>query len=125
MGPQRNEGISMSGGRIDAAALAVGRKARAINPTAAAQHALEERGHHEIANRLAALMHLLETHAAQLDNPDELKTTTETIAAELTNDKPNRITVTGLLNGLADGVRSVTSLTTAVDALAKAATALF
>jgi hypothetical protein len=124
MGPHHNEGISITGGHIDAGALAVGRNAHATNITAA-QHTLQDQGHPDIADRLADLIHLLETHAPQLDNPDDLKATTETIATELTKPKPNRTTITALLNALANGVQSVATLTTAVDALAKAAMGLF
>lgn len=120
-----NEGIHMTGGRIDAGALAVGAHAQATNITTAAEQALSDRGHAELAARLAEVVRLLETHAAQLDNPDEIKETTETVATELTKPKPNRITLTGLLNALATGVRPVADLATAVDALARAAMVLF
>ncbi|HZD00503.1 MAG TPA: hypothetical protein VFA46_10040 [Actinomycetes bacterium] len=120
----RNQGIWMSGGRIDAGALAVGRNAQAAN-VGTARRTLVERGQPEIADRLAELVRLLDAHAPQLDNADELQATTEMVASELTKDRPNRTTVTGLLGGLADGVRSVAGLTTAVEALARAAAGLF
>lgn len=120
-----NEGIHMTGGRIDAGALAVGSNARATNITSAAEQALSDRGHAEIAARLGEVVRLLETHAARLDNAEEVKETTETIATELTKPKPNRITVMGLLNALASGVRPVADLATAVEGLTRAATALF
>jgi hypothetical protein len=115
----------MSGGKIDAGALAVGRNAEATNVVGAAGRTLMERGQPEIADRLADLVRLLEAHAPQLDNADELQATTEVVANELAKEKPNRTTVTGLLGGLADGVRSVAGLTTAVEALARAAVAIF
>jgi hypothetical protein len=119
-----NEGIHMTGGHIDAGALAVGANARATNITTAEQ-ALTDQGHTELAARLADVVRLLELHAAALDNPDEVKEATETIATELTKPKPDRITLMGLLNALAAGVTPVATLATAVDALARAATALF
>ena len=119
-----NEGIHMTGGHIDAGALAVGTNARASSITAASQ-ALADQGHAELAARLAEVVRLLETHAAALDNPDEVKETTETIATELTRPKPNRITLMGLLNALAAGVRPVAALATAVAGLTQAATVLF
>jgi hypothetical protein len=51
--------------------------------------------------------------------------TIEMAATELPKDKPNRITMTGLHGGLADSVRSVAVLATAVNALTRAAAALF
>ena len=124
MDQRRNEGISMSGGRIDAGALAVGRHARATNVVEAAGQTLTERGQAEVAGRLADLVRQLEEHASRLDNADELRETTEAVATELAKDRPNRITVTSLLDGLAKGVGSVASLTTAVQALAQAAIAI-
>jgi hypothetical protein len=120
-----NEGIHMTGGRIDAGALAVGSGARATNITTAAEQTLADQGHAELAARLAEVVRLLETHAASLDHPDEVKEATETIATELTKPKPNRITLMGLLNALATGVRPVADLATAVEALTRAATVLF
>jgi|SoiMethySBSTD1v2_1073268.scaffolds.fasta_scaffold405767_1 hypothetical protein len=125
MDDRRNEGIWMSGGKIDAGALAVGRNAQATNVVEAAERTLRERGQREIADRLEELVRRLEAHGPQLDNADELQATTEVVAAELAKEKPNKITVTGLLRGLADGVRSVAGLTTAVQALAQAAVAIF
>lgn len=119
-----NEGIHMTGGRIDARALAVGSHAQATSITAA-EEALADRGHAELAARLAEVVRLLEAHAARLDNVEEVKEATETIATELTRPKPNRITLMGLLNALAAGVRPVADLATAVDALTKAAMVLF
>lgn len=120
-----NEGIHMTGGRIDAGALAVGSNARATNITTAAEQALTDQGHTELAAQLAEVVRLLEAHAASLDNPDEIKETTDTIATELTRPKPNRTTLTGLLTALAAGVSPVATLATAVDALARTAFALF
>lgn len=120
-----NEGIHMTGGRIDAGALAVGSNARATNSTTAAEQALTDQGHTELAGRLAEVVRLLEAHAASLDNPDEIKETTDTIATELTRPKPNRTTLAGLLTALAAGVSPVATLATAVDALARTALALF
>jgi hypothetical protein len=119
-----NEGIHMTGGRIDAGALAVGSNARATNITTAEQ-ALTDQGHTELAAQLAEVVRLLEAHAASLDNPDEVKEATDTIAAELTRPKPNRTTLAGLLTALAAGVSPVATLATAVDALARTALALF
>ena len=119
-----NKGIHMTGGRIDAGALAVGSGAQATNITTAEQ-TLTDQGHAELATRLAEVVRLLETHAADLDHPDEVKDATDTIATELTKPKPNRITLMGLLNALATGVRPVADLATAVDALTRAATVLF
>jgi hypothetical protein len=75
--------------------------------------------------RLAELERLLEARAQQPHNADELKVTTDMAATELPKDKPNRITITGLLGGLADSVRSVAVLATAVNAITRAAVALF
>lgn len=117
---EHNEGIQMSGGRIEAGALAVGRGARASNVVGAARRELEERGHAELGQRLEELLRQLEAHASRLANADELRESTQLVAEELVKDRPNKTTVTGVLAGIVEGVKSVAGLATAAEALAEA-----
>jgi hypothetical protein len=82
-GTGHNEGIRISGGRIEAGALAVGR-------------------------------------GAQLSNAEELKESTQLIAEELIKDRPNKTTLTGVLAGITQSVKSVAGLATAAEALTHA-----
>jgi hypothetical protein len=108
-----NEGIWMSGGRIDAGALAVGRGARASHGPAAM--ADPERA--EIDRRLEELLRRLEVDAGRLENSEEVRDATQVVADELRKDRPNKTTITGVLTGIAAAVASVSGLATATDAL--------
>jgi hypothetical protein len=112
---QPNEGIVQHGGSIDAGALAVGRRARAIQRVDAAASALGDRD--EIAARLREITALLLAHADELEQPDELLAATGTVAEELTRPQPNRLTVSSLLAGIAGAASSVTGIAAAVTAL--------
>jgi translation initiation factor 2B subunit (eIF-2B alpha/beta/delta family) len=116
----RNEGVQMSGGTINAGAFAVGRGAQATNTVAAASRALEERGQAQLAERLEELLLALEANASRLSNADEVREATQVVAEELVKDRPNKTTVTGVLSGIAESVKSVASLATATHALAQA-----
>lgn len=119
-GAGHNHGIQMSGGRIEAGALAVGRGAHAHNVVMMAKRELEDRGHTELGQRLEELLRQLDAHASLLSNADELKESTQLVAEELVKDRPNKTTVTGVLAGIAQSVTSVASLATAAEALIQA-----
>lgn len=63
---------------------------------------------------------MIHAHAAQLSNAQELKESTQLVAEELVKDRPNKTTVTGVLAGVAQSVKSVAGLATAVEALTRA-----
>lgn len=115
-----NEGIQMSGGRIEAGALAVGRGAQASNVVGAARRELEERGHAELGHQLEEFLRQLDAHASRLSNADELKEATGLVAEELVKDRPNKTTVTGVLASIVESVKSVAGLATAAEALTQA-----
>lgn len=117
---EHNEGIQMSGGRIEAGALAVGRGARAHNVVKTVKSELEDRGHTELGQRLEELLRQLDAHASLLSNAEELKESTQLVAEELVKDRPNKTTVTGVLASIAESVNSVASLATAAEALTQA-----
>jgi len=112
-----NEGLIITGGTINADQVAVGKYARAIK---IANEALAQKGMQEIQVRLDELVQALNNHASDLDNPDEVRDSTEVVAKELSKDKPNRLTITSVLNGIASSVQSVTAIAVAVEALKNA-----
>jgi hypothetical protein len=119
-GDSRNEGIYQSGGSIQADQIAVGRNARAAKILNVTNDVLEQKGLQEIRDKLDELLKVIIEHANSLDAPDEVLDSTEIVAKELAKDKPNKLTVTGVLTGIADGVKSVASIATAAEALRKA-----
>ena len=110
----------MAGGSLQADQLAVGRRAQAIKTVNTANETLEQKGLTEVRDRLDELLNAVNAHAGSLDNPNEVLDSTEVVAKELAKDEPNKLTITGVLNGIADSVKSVASVATAADALGKA-----
>jgi hypothetical protein len=109
----RNEGIQNSG-TISARNIAAGRGAHAGDVVAAAPPDPER---NEIARRLDVLLRELDAHGHKLERGDEVRESAEAVADELQKDKPNSVTVTGILAGIGSSVASVASLSTAVSAL--------
>jgi len=70
-------------------------------------------------------MKALDEHAQTLQNPAEVKQSAQLIAEELKKPTPNRITLNGVLGGIAESVKSVSVLATAAEGLKIALAALF
>lgn len=116
----RNEGIYITGGSFQADQVTVGRNAQATKILNTANEQLEQKGLTEVRDRLDELLKAVTANAGSLNNPDEVLDSTEVVAKELAKDEPNKLTIVGVLNGIADSVRSVASVATAADALGKA-----
>jgi hypothetical protein len=101
-----NEGIIVNGGRLEAGALAVGRGARAGQAAAP-----------ETAELLGRLTRAIEAHAGELPRAGEMLAATACVAREVAQPQPNRVTIRGLLQGIAEAAGSVAGVTAAVTAL--------
>lgn len=112
-----NEGLIITGGTINADQIAVGKYAQAIKT---ANEALTLKGMQEIRVRLDELVHARNNHSDALVNPDEVRDSTEMVAKELSKEKPNKLTLVAMLNGIALSVQSVTAIAVAVEALKNA-----
>jgi hypothetical protein len=55
-----------------------------------------------------------------LSNRAEIVAATAAVANELAREKPNKVTVSGILTGIAEGVKSVGTIASAVDGLRRA-----
>jgi hypothetical protein len=78
----------------------------------------------EVLERLNKLGKALKLHTDSLENHDEIVDSANKVAEELHRDKPNKLTITAILNGIAEGVKSVTGIATAVEALKRAVAAM-
>jgi hypothetical protein len=116
----RNEGIYITGGSLQADQVAVGRNAQATKILSTADETLERKGLTEIRDRLDELLKAITVHTDDLNNPDEVLDSTEIVAKELAKDEPNKLTIMGVLNGVAACVKPVASIATAAEALGKA-----
>lgn len=118
-----NSGIQVSGGSFSADNVAVGSGAQAHKTVYGnTQSELESR--QEIQKKLAELEKALDAYASLLENAEEVRNSTATIADELKKKQPNKLTVSAILNGIADSVKSVTGIALAVEALKHAITTL-
>lgn len=117
----RNEGISMSGGTIRAGALAVGRGASAHNVATD----LTARGHADVAQRLEDLVRQLEAHADEVPDIEMVRDATRTVTDELAKERPNKMTLVGVLSGIAEAIGFAGGLATGVAALLDAVRAAF
>lgn len=113
----QNEGIILQGGSIQADQIAVGRNAQAIKTIDAASDSLAQKGLQEIQEKLQQLVKALEQNGNALDNQSEILDSTAVVAEELKKDKPNKLTLNAMLEGIAQGVKSVSTIATAVEAL--------
>ena len=112
-----NEGLIITGGTINADQIAVGKYAQAIKT---ANEALTQKGMQEIQVRLDELVQALNNHSDALVNPDEVRDSTAVVAKELSKEKPNKLTLIAVHNGIASSVQSVTAIAVAVEALKNA-----
>jgi hypothetical protein len=115
-----NQGVIVSGGSFTATNVATGTGAAIHTSAAASSPELDA-----VREQLAALMKALDEHAQALHNSDEVKQSAQVMAEELKKPKPNRITVSGVLAGISESVKSVSILATAAEGLKIALAALF
>jgi hypothetical protein len=116
-----NQGVIVSGGgSFTATNVATGTGAAIHTSAAASSSELDA-----VREQLAALMKALDEHAQTLQNPAEVKQSAQLIAEELKKPTPNRITLNGVLGGIAESVKSVSVLATAAEGLKIALAALF
>jgi len=110
MSRDHNEGIIISGGKLTAKAVAVGRGASAqVSAFAAADLG-------ELQGLLSELSRKLEQEGAGSTDPfGEVKQAVQSVQQELSQPKPSRLTVTALLEAIASSVKAVASLATIVE----------
>jgi hypothetical protein len=117
-----NSGVSISGGTIHADQFVAGQNARAykwenaMTPPAELQH---------IYAKLDDLEGVIRKHSAELERPDDLISAAKAVKAELSSETPNKITVTSILSGIADSVRSIASIASLAETLKTAVVNLF
>ncbi len=111
------EGIYQTGGSIQADQMAVGRYAKAEKVIKAAGDALQDKKLEEITQRLNELFQALKQNIDQLENSEDMVRATEQVAQELASDKPNKLTLKGIIDGIVEGAKSVTSVVNTATAL--------
>jgi alkanesulfonate monooxygenase SsuD/methylene tetrahydromethanopterin reductase-like flavin-dependent oxidoreductase (luciferase family) len=117
---QTNQGIVIQGSTVSGGQFVAGRYARAFQTINAAEEALSEKGQNDIRARLDELKQALAAYGSSLPNADEVVGATEQVAQQLGHNEPNKISIQGILTGIAGSVQSVATIATAVEALQRA-----
>jgi hypothetical protein len=116
-----NFGISITGGTVNAGAMAAGENAVATNEMRPSSPASIE----GLRAQMMALVDAVRAHTAELDDGDQSLNVAEIAQRELAKEQPNKQSFLGLLKSLAAGVGSVAALASAVTTIEQAAAAIF
>ncbi len=115
-------GIVISGGNIQSGALSIGSGSQAVQIAGETKAVPELR---EIQSRLEELKALIDAHSHSVADPEEVKGAVTAVGEELKKKAPSRLTVGSLLDGIQKAVGSVAGIAASVEAVKKAAIALF
>jgi hypothetical protein len=110
-------------GSVTAQAIAVGDGARATVNNA--QAALKAEGRDDLLERLTAVVDAIDAHGGALPDKTTADALVERIASESARKEPDKLTLKSFLGTLADQVKSVSVIASAVTALAGSTGALF
>jgi hypothetical protein len=116
-----NSGISITGGTVNAGAMAAGDHAKATTTTQQPPAASLD----DLRNEMAALVDAIREHAARLADGEQAVAVAEDAQHELAKPAPDKHTLLATLQKLASGVGSIGSLATAVAAIEHVAATLF
>ena len=116
-----NFGISITGGTVNAGAMAAGENAVATNEMRPSTPASIE----DFCAQMTALVDAVRAHTAELDDGDQSLNVAEIAQRELAKEQPSKQSFLGLLKSLAAGVGSVAALASAVTTIEQAAAAIF
>lgn len=121
MANQRNEGV-INRGNITAGALAVGHGASAsqVSPMRTPPEEFQK-----VEEQLKHLLKLLAEQGHAIPNCKDVVQSAEKVKEELSQEKPSKLTITSLLDGIAGAVSSVGTIATAVEGIKAAIGALF
>jgi len=115
-----NTGVSISGGTINADQFVGGQDAKAYKwdnlPPKELQH---------IYAKLDELERAIQKHGSEVERADDLINAAKTVKAELASAKPNKLTVTAILDGIAHSVRSIASIASLAKTLKNTVGGLF
>jgi hypothetical protein len=107
--------IVVSGkGKLSAEVVAVGRGARAEKIVRSTAEALDAKGLQDVHEKLDAVMAAVNAHVERLQDPDSVRQLTQRVGSEIGRQKPDRLTLKGLLAALAEEAKPVAEIITAV-----------
>jgi hypothetical protein len=108
-----NEGIQISGsGNLRARNLAVGRNARVTET-----HGSEAGPAEEVRKQVSVFLEKLAQHKNELPEHEDVAEAAKAVEAEAAKEKPNRLTLKSLMDGITTAVKSVSGMAVAAEAL--------
>ncbi|MDF9800554.1 hypothetical protein OKW21_005817 [Catalinimonas alkaloidigena] len=116
MKTNKNKGIVITGGNLHAQQIAIGENAKNVLSTIAK---VDERNSElvKIKEQLTLLVEAIEKNKESLKNSGELLDSTDTVAKEVLKEKPNKITIDAVLNGIKNGAKTVKEILPIVNVL--------
>ncbi|MBX6386384.1 MAG: hypothetical protein IRZ07_25985 [Microbispora sp.] len=111
---ETNYGIQISGGTVNSGAMAAGPGARAVHNVTASPVRYEQ-----IQVLLEEIRRLMAAHADSVEDLESAREEVRRVGAELEKPKPDRTTLSSVLERLAGRVASVSTLAEAVANLTK------
>jgi hypothetical protein len=116
-----NNGVWVTGGSVQAGAIAAGRNARASGSV----HPSSPQTVDELRVQMAAVLEQLRSHSRDLEDSHATLTLAEMAQRELEKETPNKQSLLGTLSAVAAGVGSVATLAGALASLEQAVAVLF
>ncbi len=110
-----NQGIIITGGAIKADQVAVGTGAVAQKTIDTSQHADAAATIDDLRKQLSSLLDLIKQHRDILDASTE--GAVEVAMQEAEREKPNKVVMSSIMDGITNGVKSISSVASAVNAI--------
>jgi hypothetical protein len=117
----KNSGITISGGTVNAGAMAAGKGSVASNVAAG----MSEAALADIRQSLDQLAEELRARASELEDPDQAIAVADLARNEAAKKSPNKATLLGLLKTLTSVVGGVASFGTSVASIVSAVSTVF
>ncbi len=120
MSEKGNEGVYMPGAKIRAQNFAIGTGAYA-SVVMGAETRLRDQGRDELAALLRGLQEAVDRDRDRLEAPEDVEEAVAQVASQLTTaERPNKLTLRGILRAIAQAAATSTAVAAAAQALADA-----
>jgi uncharacterized protein YqeY len=119
-----NKGIIVTGGIFNADQVTVGENSTAYKSISTSAAALSQSGREDIAQALEQLVKVLKAYSGEIPSEEEVVAGVQQVAEEINKEKPNKLTLNSLLDGIKNVVDPIAEIAQKVTVL-KSAIGLF
>jgi len=120
-----NEGVIFGGGTVSIGQMAVGRGSQASQVTYGTGPAAHADGRAQVLQAAAELLQALEDHAGKIADSEEIGSAVQQIIVETRKDKPNKLVLKSLVDGVKAAVGAQADVAPQLLALQSALESLF